>query len=123
MASSPTQRTLKALRDDGWRAAVVERWCPHSKRRHDLFGFIDVLAIRGDDTLAVQATSTSNVSARVKKMCGPECVEAVRDWLSGDRRFVTVVGWRKYAKPVDLKLWRPTWRPIEMSDLVQKENN
>jgi hypothetical protein len=115
---TPTQRTLNELRADGWRAEVVERWNSHAKVRHDLFGFIDVLAIRGDDVLGVQATSTTNIAARLQKLTtDPQVIEAVRDWLRGAHRFVSVVGWRKYATRVGGKLWRPTWKPIGLSDL------
>jgi hypothetical protein len=89
----PTQRSLKALRDAGWRCAVVEKWNPAIKRRHDLFGFIDILAIRESKTLAVQTTSTSNTAARYRKIKG-ECAdefESVRaaGWT------VHVHGWSK----------------------------
>lgn len=90
---SPTARTLKKLRDEGWIAAVVERRNPSGFNTHDLFGFIDVLAIRDGETLAVQTTSGSNVSARVKKVAEAEHVAAVRKagWA------IHVHGWRKRA--------------------------
>lgn len=88
---SPTERTLKALRRDGWLVAVVEKWNPHARRRFDLFGVIDVLAIRDGETLAVQTTSYSNVPARVRKIADHENTPAIREagW-----RFI-VHGWRK----------------------------
>lgn len=89
--SSPTQRTLKKLRDEGYTAAVVERRNPGAFITHDLFGFIDILAIRGDETLAVQTTTGPNVAARVKKITGHENLAAVRaaGWT------IHVHGWRK----------------------------
>ena len=91
--TSPTQRTLAQLRKDGYTAQVVERWNPHARIRQDLFGFVDVLAIRGGETLAVQATSGSNVASRVKKIAEHEHIGAVRE--AGWR--VVVWGWRKNA--------------------------
>lgn len=90
---TPTARTLKKLRAEGWTAAVVERRNPGSFNTHDLFGFIDVLAIRGGETLAVQTTSASNVSSRLKKIADSEHVGAVRKagWA------IHVHGWRKIA--------------------------
>ena len=38
--TSPTQRTLKYLRDKGYTAQVVEHWNAFAKRRIDLFGVI-----------------------------------------------------------------------------------
>ena len=66
--SSPTQRTLKHLRDQGYRAEVVERWNPHARIRQDLFTIIDVLALSETEVVAVQTTSASNMKARINKI-------------------------------------------------------
>jgi hypothetical protein len=58
---------LAYLRDEGYLVAIVEHWNPFARIRQDLFGFIDLLAIRRDETLAVQVTA-SGVSSRVKKI-------------------------------------------------------
>jgi hypothetical protein len=84
-------RSLAALRADGWQCAVVEKWNPHAKIRQDLWGFIDVIALREGVTLAVQATSYSNVAARVTKIGESELVAAVR--AAGWR--IVVHGWHK----------------------------
>ena len=65
---SPTQRSLKYLREQGYAVWIVEIWNPWARKRQDLFGCIDLLAIGHGHTLAVQTTSRSNVSARVKKI-------------------------------------------------------
>jgi hypothetical protein len=90
---SPTQRSLDLLRKEGWLCQVVEVWNPHSRTRKDLFGFIDVLAVRGEETLAVQATSRSNISARVSKIANHENIAAVRAVGWG----IQVWGWGKMA--------------------------
>jgi len=92
--SSPTQRSLKKLRAEGWTAEVVERRNPRLPITHDLFGFIDILAIREGETLAVQTTSGSNVSSRVRKIADAEHLAAVRSagWC------IHVHGWRKNAR-------------------------
>lgn len=92
--SSPTQRTLALLRKRGYIAAVVERWNPHARVRHDLFGIVDVLGIREGETLAVQCTSSSNVSSRVAKIADCEAVPVIRaaGWS------LHVHGWRKNSK-------------------------
>jgi hypothetical protein len=46
MAMTPTQRSMAYLKKEGYRVAVVERWNPHARIRQDLFGVIDLLAIR-----------------------------------------------------------------------------
>jgi hypothetical protein len=51
--TSPTQRSLKSLRENGWHAHIVERFLPARgemkfPRRIDAFGFGDILAMRED---------------------------------------------------------------------------
>lgn len=91
--TSPTQRSLKHLRDLGYLAGVVEKWNPHSKTRHDLYGLIDILAIRRGEVLGVQATSGSNVSARVTKITEHENLGRIRE----AEMLLVVHGWRKNA--------------------------
>jgi len=91
MSASPTQLTLKKWRKAGYTAAVVEKWNPHAKIRQDLFGCIDVIAVGNGETVAIQSTSYSNVSARVKKITDIEALPDMRD--AGWR--VIVEGWRK----------------------------
>ena len=88
---TPTQLTLRELRKRGYTAAVVEKWNHGAKIRQDLFGIVDVLALLDGETLAVQATSASNVAARVKKIADSEHIAAIRK--AGWR--VVVWGWRK----------------------------
>lgn len=88
---SPTQRTLKYLRAAGYNAWIVEHWNAFARKRQDLYGFIDVLGLRKGETLAVQCTSASNVSSRVKKISEHENTASVRD--AGWR--IEVHGWTK----------------------------
>lgn len=100
--TSPTQRTLARLRADGWTAEVVERWNPYAKVRHDLFGFVDVVAMRpGTGLLAVQATSGANVAARLDKLAS-EPRTAV--WLRSGG-LLEVWGWRKTGPRGKRKTW------------------
>lgn len=74
--SSPTQRSLKHLRDTGWTCQVVEHWNPYAKIRQDLFGFADIIALKKFKTTNVaehgialiQCTSITNFSARKTKV-------------------------------------------------------
>ena len=90
---TPTQRSLAHLRAAGWQVAIVEHWNPFARIRQDLFGVLDLLAVRDGVTLGVQTTSGSNVSARVRKIAESETVPALRKagWL------LHVHGWRKGA--------------------------
>lgn len=88
---SPTQRTLKHMRKNGYTCAVVERWNPYARVRQDLYGVIDVLCLGEREVVGVQATSGSNVSARMAKIAASEHIAALRK--AGVRMLVH--GWRK----------------------------
>ena len=102
---SPTQRTLHHLREVGYPLVeVVERWNAHARVRQDLFGVVDVLAV-GSDIVGVQATSGSNVAARVRKLTDSPALPVLRK--AGVR--VLVHGWRKAASG------RWTLREVDLS--------
>jgi hypothetical protein len=94
MATSPTQLSLKKLREEGYVVAIVEHYNYFAKIRQDLFGFIDILALKGKETLAVQTTTATNMSARVKKIGDHENVGPVREagWT------IHVHGWHQDDK-------------------------
>ena len=72
-------RSRDWLKADGWHVETVERWCSFTKRRRDLFGFIDLLAIRPDEVLGVQVTSKSHRSDHVRKIAEHENTPKVRE--------------------------------------------
>ena len=90
---SPTQRSLAALREAGWYPWVVEQTIRGKGFvfKRDLFNAFDILAIRGNETLAVQVTTLSNMGARLKKLADNEFVPRCRDagWI------LEAHGWRK----------------------------
>jgi hypothetical protein len=96
--TSPTQRTLKHMRDLGCPlVAVVEKWNPHAMIRQDLFGVIDILAITEEgETVAIQACSGAggDVAERVRKISESD---ALPHMLNAKWR-VLVHGWRKNSK-------------------------
>lgn len=91
MAASPTQRSLHYLREQGYDVWITETWDHFARKRRDLWGFVDILAIREGETLGVQTTSGSNVSARVRKIEDSEYLAPLR--AAGWR--LVVHGWRK----------------------------
>jgi hypothetical protein len=91
---SPTQRSLKLMRERGYLAEVVEKWIPVVKQRKDLYGFIDILCISPEGIVGVQATSASNMASRIAKIANHENLGAVRG--AGIR--ILVHGWRKNSK-------------------------
>ena len=94
MATSPTQLSIKYLKDQGYTVAIVEHYNYFAKIRQDLFGFIDIIALKGKETLAIQTTTATNMSARITKISNNEYVGAVRDagWT------IHVHGWHQDDK-------------------------
>ena len=90
---TPTQRSLKALRELGYLVEVVEKWNSFTRTRKDLWGWADLLAIRRGEVLAVQVTAQA-VANRVAKVAASETVGRVRE--AGIR--IEIHGWRKNAK-------------------------
>lgn len=103
MPVSPTQRSLKWLDDRGWLTAIVEKWNAFAKVKQDLFGFIDLLAVKTPDgILGVQTTSGSNVAARIEKILASRNLVP---WLGAGGR-VEVHGWRKIGPRGGRKVWK-----------------
>ena len=73
------QQTRKRLVEQGYLVANVEQYNAFSRKKNDLWGFIDFLAIKRDEVLAIQVTSKSNMSARRKKITDHENVAMVRE--------------------------------------------
>jgi hypothetical protein len=112
---SPCQRSLEKLRADGWTTGVVEKWIPASPAgfrgpivRQDLYGFIDVLAIRDGEILAVQVTTGANVAARLAKI---DAEPRAKTWLSAGGKIV-VHGWSKQGARGKRKMWTLREVPI-----------
>lgn len=99
--SSPTQRSLDLLRKDGYLAQITEHWNMFAHIRQDLFGFIDIVAIKPGEILAVQTTSRGNTSARIKKIMALSSHEA---WLASGGK-IQVHGWGKMGKKGKVKHW------------------
>jgi len=94
---TPTQRTLKHLRQAGYtRVGIVERFNRFAGPkgiRQDLFGFLDLIAISPmAGIVGVQSTGTDFAGHRRKILEDrrQECI----DWLMAGGR-VLLYGWRK----------------------------
>ena len=91
--SKYTELTLKYLRDRGWKCQVVERYQWHAKRRIDLFGIIDILAIQDGRIAGVQSTSQNGRRDHIVKILETEC-ENLKDWLDSGAEFYLIC-WKK----------------------------
>ena len=93
MAISPTQRTLKRMKESGdyKLVQVVEKWNAFARIRQDLWNF-DILGISiTGETHLLQVTSYGNMNARIKKLEDHESTPHLRDadWV------LIVEGWKK----------------------------
>lgn len=110
--TSPTQRSLKLLRSEGYTCQVVEKWNQWAGIRQDLFGFIDIVCIKSGErgVLGIQTTSTGNVNARIKKISGNPIYPL---WLEVGNKIV-VEGWSKRGARGKVKHWTVKRIPMEI---------
>jgi hypothetical protein len=100
--TSPTQRSLGLLRQQGFLCAVVESWVPRLLIRRDLFGVADVLAVHPRDRLflLVQTTTAAHLAHRLAKArARPE----LATWLRAGGRF-EVWGWARRGRRWAVKI-------------------
>ena len=79
--ASLTAHTAKKWRGKGYYVEMTEsinRIRGGMTRRHDLFGFVDMVALKPGEIILIQVTSRSNMSARFNKM---------RDGMVGNGQF------------------------------------
>ena len=124
--SKNTQRTLKALRDEGRECGMVERFIsqagPHGKRI-DLFNFIDIIALCPHHKAIAGVQSCGQAfKAHVDKILN-ECREKAILWLECGGR-IQVYGWRKILKKRGgkQKVWKPRIREITLEDFMDSKN-
>ena len=114
MASAEVM-TTQYLETHGCSVGDARSWNPYCKRRHDLFGFIDLVALHPGRcmTIAIQATiGMNNRPARHKKIA--ESKEAL-DWVkSGRDNSIQVFTWRKIKaiRHDGKKAKREIWKPV-----------
>jgi len=116
---SPTQRTLRALRERGLVCAIVERWNPFGGpmrpdgsgrvgRRNDLFGILDIIALDPERGVVGIQSCGGNFAAHLRKM-QEEMAQEVSDWLRTPGTVLELWAWRKIKKARGGKamIWEP----------------
>jgi hypothetical protein len=113
--TSPTQRTLALLRKDGWTAAIVEKWNPHAFIRQDLYGFIDIVAIReSGGILGIQACAgASHATRRTKILAEPRA----KLWLQAGG-LIDICSWSKKGARGKRKLWDARVEHLTLADFA-----
>lgn len=97
---SNTQRTLRALRQEGYLCGMVERFNPYagvmlptgrrSGIRQDLFGFIDIVAIKPIGICGIQSCGSDFKKHDLKILEN----EFAPEWLKAGGS-IELIGWRK----------------------------
>lgn len=115
MNTTTCSRTLARLRRLGYTAQKVEQWIPRAFKRRDLFGVIDVVALKEgvQGVLGVQSSTGGDLAAHVRKALEEP---RLRLWLETGNRFL-VWGWVKKGKRGQRKTWQVNEREITLEDL------
>ena len=112
MKTSPTKRTLDWLRSEGWLCQVVEHWNAFAQCRIDLFGGIDIVGLKDDVTLGVQACTTGDQSKRFKKLAE---LPGITAWLRAGNE-LWIVGWALKGPRGQRKTWQPNVIELELDE-------
>jgi len=104
---SPTQRTLKYLKDRNYIAGIVERFVSIPGtfgKRIDLFNFIDIIAIKETETWGIQSCGQA-FAEHDKKILENTTAPL---WLKAGNK-IKLIGWRKIKKKRGGKamIWEP----------------
>ncbi len=76
---SPAQLSLQTLRERGYKVEMVEHYNYFTHRRKDLWGFIDILAVKENSVLAVQvAGGMEEKNPHLEKMKNSELFPIVK---------------------------------------------
>lgn len=111
---STTAKTLERLREQGIPADKAEYHLPYGNVTKDLFGFIDIVGL-DHKIIAIQATTGSNASARVKKILTERADNAIA-WLESGG-LIQVWGWRKLSpRGTKREKWEPKIYHIYLED-------
>lgn len=68
MSRSTNSRSMEHFKKLGYVVTKVEQYNPYDKKRHDLFGFIDSLALNQTELLGVQACGMSDRLEHLRKI-------------------------------------------------------
>ncbi len=105
---TPTQRTIRELRQNGIKCAIVEKWNAHIKIRQDMFGIIDIIALDPEKgVIGVQSTGSA-FSQHIRKLQDEKAQETL-DWLQTPGTSLELWGWRKIKRTRGGRqmIWQP----------------
>ena len=122
---SPTQRTIRELKNNGRVCAIVEKWNPHVGLhgiRQDLFGIIDVLALDPERGVVGVQCCSGSMASHYRKIT-EERIQETMDWLQTPGTALEIWSWRKVRakRGGKAKVWRPKIKEVTLEDLGIKE--
>ncbi len=118
---SPTQRTIRALREQGGKCAVVEHFNIHVGDhgvRQDLFGIIDILVLDPSGIIGIQCCG-ADFRKHIEKLTIERAQDSI-DWLSTPGTKLQIWGWRKVKLNRGGKAirWSPRIQEIKLDDII-----
>lgn len=119
---TPTQRTLRSLRQQGMIVDTCERWIPNPKHpgggfRKDLFGFVDIIALGPYGIVGIQSCG-QDFKSHYEKLTNSDTTEYVIEWLKAGA-YLQLWGWRKIKRKRGGKamVWSPRIKKITLETL------
>jgi hypothetical protein len=120
--TTPTQRTLKYLKDEGYTTAIVEKWNSHVKIRQDLFGIFDVLAMKEGSLVGVQISSYGSHAEHYTKLTVTKRDNTLC-WLRTGNQ-IWLMSWRQLVNPgKKRKIWTPRIQQITLEELTNENHS
>ncbi len=113
-SESPTQRARKDLKAMGAVSQIVEHWNPHAFKKQDLFGFIDIIALIGPNTIGIQVTTGDHHAERREKILA---IPEARAWLVAGN-MIEVWSYSKRGAKGKIKKWECRKEEITLEDFV-----
>jgi hypothetical protein len=92
--------SLAKLREEGWTPEIAEHYNHFSRRRKDLFGAFDIIAVRADtpDVIVVQTTTKGHMKERETKIAESEYTAPFLDAIRKLGWTIHVHGWHRANK-------------------------
>jgi len=125
MATTPTQRTIRELKNQGRKCGIVERFNAHVGPhgiRQDLFGIIDIIALDPERGVVGIQTTGNDFAGHWRKLT-VERYQETRDWLETPGAHLELWAWRKIKLKRGGKAmrWAPRVREITLEDLGERK--
>lgn len=111
-------RAKKDLQEEYTEVAKAEHWNAFARKKQDLFGVFDFVAVNDDEIAGVQITSWGNISARRKKI---QSSDVYKPWISAGG-VILLIGYKKVKGRYRRKTERHTKNGIQVTKWRKKKN-